>query len=230
MKKSVLVALAVAPLALFPRVAASPSGLNNIPTADTAPHLTLVLQEYSTFGAQRPPDHTAGFKFGIDPWKQSERKNRFETGYDGHFAPGTAGPGVFQVKYTTQPRAELPALSIGFANIAVDSGDRARVGQPFAYAVLSHELGFLRVHGGYGLQARGNDTLLLGVDRTFKLLDRDLVLRADAVQTDRQHNWAASVGGLYAICKYFVLESWVTEPIHRSPPAFTVKLDVVIPF
>src|SRR5438876_7687736 len=49
---------------------ASSSGLNNIPTADTAPNLTLVVQEYSTYGAQRRPDHIAGFKFGIDPWER----------------------------------------------------------------------------------------------------------------------------------------------------------------
>ena len=61
---------------------ASSSGLNNIPTADTAPHLTLVVQEYSTFGAERKPDHTAGFKFGIDPWEESEWRNRFEWGLD----------------------------------------------------------------------------------------------------------------------------------------------------
>jgi hypothetical protein len=34
---------------------ASPSGLNNIPTADTAPDRTVVVQEYSTFGELR--DH-----------------------------------------------------------------------------------------------------------------------------------------------------------------------------
>src|SRR5262245_21040232 len=92
-------------VAFVPRQARSAaSGLNNIPTADTTPNLTLVMQEYSTFGADRKPDHTAGFKFGIDPWEKTEWRNRFEFGLDGHLAPGDAGPAVFDLKYATQPR------------------------------------------------------------------------------------------------------------------------------
>jgi hypothetical protein len=56
------------------------------------------------------------------------------------------------------------------------------------------------------------------------------MLRADAIQIEQQHNWAASVGGLYALHKNFVLESWMTQPIHNSPPSFTVKLNFVIHF
>src|SRR5262245_9042032 len=97
------------------QIFASSSGLNNIPTADTAPHLTLVIQEYSTFGAKRKPDYTAGFKFGLAPWKDSEWQNRFEWGLDSHLASGDAGPAVFQFKYATQPRPNLPALGIGIA-------------------------------------------------------------------------------------------------------------------
>ena len=39
---------------------------NRATVADTAPHLTLVLQEYPTLGAHRKPNHVAGFKFLID--------------------------------------------------------------------------------------------------------------------------------------------------------------------
>ena len=60
--------------------------------------------------------------------------------------------------------------------------------------------------------------------------DRDLMLRSDAIQIDRQHNWAASIGGLYAFHKYFVFETWMTHPIHDLPPSFTVKFNLVIPF
>ena len=199
-------------------------------TADTAPHLTLVIQEYSTFGADRKPDHAAGFKFGVDPWVKSEWRNRFEGGVDGHFAPGDAGPAVFHAKYATQPRPDWPSLGLGVANLAVTENNRDRGGQPFSYAVLSHDFKFLRLHGGYGLQTHHHNSALLGVDKTFKVFDRDLVLRADAIQIERQHNWAASVGGLYALHKNFVLESWMTQPIHNSPPSFTVKFNLVIPF
>jgi hypothetical protein len=226
-----VLALSFLALALAPRqIQASSSGLNNIPTADTAPHLTLVLQEYSTFGARRKPDHIAGFKFGIDPWEKSEWRNRFEWGLDGHLTPGDAGPALFQVKYATQPSANWPALSLGVANLAVTSDDRDRAGQPFSYAVVSHDFKFLRLHGGYALQAHDDNTALLGVDKTFKLFNRDLMLRADAIQTERQHNWVASFGGLYSFCKSFALESWWSQPVHRSPGSLTVKLNFIIKF
>jgi hypothetical protein len=58
------------------RAHAAASGPNNIPTADTPPNLALVLRQFSTYGAQRQPDHVAGFKFGIDPWEESAGRNR----------------------------------------------------------------------------------------------------------------------------------------------------------
>src|SRR5262245_35694791 len=69
---------------------ATSSGLNNIPTADTAPHRTLVFQGYPTFGARRSPSHFAGFKFGIDPWEKNRWRNRFEFGMDSYLGPGDA--------------------------------------------------------------------------------------------------------------------------------------------
>jgi hypothetical protein len=221
------------PIILIPlaqRVRAAASGLNNIPSADTAPHLTWVIQEYSTFGADRGPDHTAGFKFDIDPWEKSEWRNRFEWGVDGRFAPGDAGPAVFHTKYATQPKRGWPALGLGVANLAVTEEDRDRSGQPFSYAVLTHDFKWFCLHGGYGLQTHHNNSALLGIERTWKIFGRDLMLRADAIQIENQHNWAASVSGLYAFCKYFVLESWVTQPVHNSPPSFTAKGNLVVPF
>lgn len=204
---------------------ASPSGLNNIPTADTAPDRTVVIQEYSTFGADRKPDHTAGFKMGLQPWGQ-----RFEWGLDGHLAPGDSGPAAFQIKYAIQPWEKLPTLGIGVANLAVTSEDRDRAGQPFSYAVLSHDFNLFRMHGGYGLQAHYNNTVLLGVDKTIKLFNRDFTLRADAIQSERQHNWVGSFGGMYSFCKYFTLEAWINQPIHRAPASFTTKLDFSLHF
>lgn len=99
------------------RVDASSSGLNNIPTADTAPNLTMVLQGYSLFGVQRSPDHFAAFKFGIDPRETRTWRNRFEWGLDSRVAPGDIGPSVFQAKWATQPSPRWPAISIGIANL-----------------------------------------------------------------------------------------------------------------
>ncbi len=44
---------------------AAPSGLNNIPTADTVPHRTVAVQVFDTFGAG-PHDFWSGFKTGWD--------------------------------------------------------------------------------------------------------------------------------------------------------------------
>ena len=212
------------------RLRASSSGLNNIPTADTAPNLTLVIQEYTTAGANRQPTHFAGFKFGVDPWKQSAWRSRFELGLDGYVAPRDAGPPVLQVKYSTQPRPKLPALSFGVANLASGSQNRDRGGQPFCYAVLTHDFRVFRFHGGYGLQAHNNNTPLLGVDRSFKLFQRDLMVRADAIQIEHRQNWLASFGGLYSFSRHFVLESWWNQRVHGGPGSITIKFNVVIPF
>ena len=41
---------------------------------------------------------------------------------------------------------------------------------------------------------------------------------------------SASAGLLYAFHKYFVLETWVTQPIHDHPASYTLKLNFVLPF
>lgn len=215
-----LVALPLAALA-------SPSGLNNIPTADTAPDLVPVIQEYTTVGEGRKPDHTAGMKIGFGPWDKAAYNSRFEAGVDGHFAPGTVGPALFQAKYAFQPWKEGPAMSLGSANIAVNSDDRARTGQPFSYAVLSQDFKQFRLHAGYGLQHQGN-AALLGVDKTFKVFARDLVLRADATQIQNQRQWLTSVGALYAINSWLVLESWASFPVDTGKPMFTLKLNFIL--
>lgn len=222
-----LVCLVLLLLWVSPLAHAATSGLNNIPTADTAPHRTLVIQEFSFVGARRRPDHVAGFKFGVDPWENVSWRHRFEFGVDGHFSPGDAGPAVFQFKYATQPGRRWPAFSVGVANLAATSSDRARAGQPLSYAILSQDFKIARLHGGYALQARNNNTALLGIDKTVKLFRRDLMLRADAVQIDQRTNWAASAGGVYSVNNYFAIEAWMTQPTHGRPPSFTFKFDFV---
>ena len=219
-----------ASLALFalPLAAlASSSGLNNIPTADTAPNLVPVIQEYSTFGAERKPDHTAGMKIGFGPWDKAFFDSRFEAGIDSHFAPDPAGPPVFQVKYAMQPWQQGPAIGIGSANLAVNNDGRDRVGQPFSYAVLSQDLKWFRLHGGYGLQHNGNAGFV-GIDKTFKVFNRDLTLRSDATQIQNQGQWLASVGAQYGIARWLAVESWVSVPTETGQPSFTIKFDLIL--
>lgn len=185
-----------------------------------------VIQAYTTFGADRKPDHTAGMKIGFGPWDKAAYNSRFEAGIDSHYAPDSAGPAVFSVKYAVKPWEEGPDIGLGSANLAVSSGDRTRAGQPFSYAVLSHDFKHFRLHGGYGVQHRGN-SVLLGVDKSFKVFDRDLVLRSDAVQIQDQGQWLASVGFLYAINSWLVWESWASFPTDTGKPTVTLKLNFI---
>jgi hypothetical protein len=221
-------------LALVAFFAASPrrawcsaSGLDNIPTTDTPPHLTLVIQQYSLAGKSRRPDHITGFKFGIDPWSTKKWRNRFEVGIDNHPVGGGGGPAVAQVKFASQPDPRGPAFSVGLANVARNPGDAVR---PFWYGMLSQDLQIVRLHGGYGIQAGDNNTVLVGIDRTVRLFGRTLIVRADAVQINHRKDWLASYGGLYAFTKHVVFEAWWSDPTAQRPGFITAKLNFVIDF
>ncbi|MBV9009485.1 MAG: hypothetical protein JO354_10020 [Verrucomicrobia bacterium] len=227
----------------------TPSGLNNIPTADTAPQGTFVLQVYSTVGAERDSDFNIGFKTGleVDPL-------RFEFGADSHLYPGVDGPVVLQGKVAFPFGDHLPTIAAGVANDAFTESERNRSGQPFGYAVVTEDLGLLRVTAGCGVQ-NGDALPFVGLDRTFKistpnpqsvaggagrgpgsgdrnaaLVTRDLfTLRADAIE---QHggDWLYSAGVLVPVFKYFVIETWGNFPSNGAPPSVTLKGDLVFSF
>ncbi len=158
--------------ALSGPLSATPSGLNNIPTADTTPMGVVVIQAFSNFGNDIDADFNMGFKTGLEFYNQ-----KFEFGADSHILPDKGGPVVLQAKYALPLGEGLPTLGIGVANIALGSDDRDRAGDPFTYVLLTHDFGGLfRAHAGYGFQT-DNNSVLLGVDKTFKVLERDLVLR-----------------------------------------------------
>ncbi len=60
---------------------ATPTGLNNIPTADVVPQDVLVLQSWTNFGSDVDTSWAAGFKYGP--------ACNWEVGLDG----GLTGPG-----------------------------------------------------------------------------------------------------------------------------------------
>jgi hypothetical protein len=223
MKKQ-FVSILIAILALAQTARATPSGLNNIPTADTPPDRVLVIQQFSTWGDARKPDYGAGFKMGLRPWGQ-----RFEWGLDGHLAPDDAGPALFQVKYAYQPGEKWPTLALGAANIAVTSEDRDDAGQAFKYGVLTHDFRWLRAHAGFGFQQK-NNAAFFGLDKTVKLFERDLMLRTDVIQIDDQDQWQGSVGLIYFAHKMLAVESWVSQPFDNGKPSFTLKFNCIIKF
>jgi len=223
--RSLLLTLLAAPVALL----ATPSGLDNIPTADVTPQGTWVLQTYSNFGDQHDMDFSVGFKSGLDfaAW------GKLEFGADSSVIPsggGQGGPVLLQFKYA-HDLWQGATLAFGVANIALDSQDRDRAGDAFYYPVLTQKVGddWFRVHVGYGWQHHG-DSPILGLDKTFKVWDRDLMLCTDYIQIQNQAQWEGSWGIKYTLCKYVVFETWMSQPFRTGNPIFTAKLDFVFTF
>lgn len=203
---------------------ATPSGLNNIPTADTPAQGDVVIQTWTNFGNDHDADFNLGFKTGFDVFGQ-----KLEFGADSHLFPNQGGPVVLQLKYV-QDLWEGGKLALGIANLALSNNDRDRAGDPFSYALISQTIaGSLRAHAGFGFQT-DNNSVLLGLDDTFKVLDRDLQLRTDFVQIQNQDQWMGSVGFLYVIHPRVVLEGWASQPLDHGDTVYTAKLNFVFKF
>lgn len=219
---------ALCALALPLAALATPTGLNNIPTADTVPHRTLAIQAFSSyggpnqFGANGPgkPLHWLGFKTG---WEF--KPVTVEWGLDSPIAPGRTGSLLFQTKVGGQPW-ENGAFAVGVANVALT--DQDRWSDPFSYAMVAHDFGLARLHGGFGFQTDGN-SVLLGVDRTWKVFERNFNLNADLVQTRNQRGWLPSVGAKYDLHKHVVLETWANLP-DRGNVSVITKINFVVTF
>ena len=203
------------------------SGLNNIPTADTTSDRTIVFQFKSVLSDESHSQYVSGFKMGLEPFGQ-----RFEWGVDGRAGTRSigedAGPAVLQFKLALDV-TETTALGLGVANIGLRERDRDDVGQAAKYAVFSHGFGSFRAHAGYSLQQNGN-TVLLGLDTTMPLFDRDLVLRSDLIQIDDEDQFLGSVGALYNLTDDLIVEAWVSQPFEHGEPTFTLKLNFAIKF
>ncbi len=200
---------------------ATPSGLNNIPTADIVPHRTVAVQVFDTVGAG-PHDFWSGFKTG---WQFPELGLDLEWGLDSHLAPEPAGPLLFQTKVGFEPWKD-GAVALGVAGVALT--DTARSGDPFSYAILSQNVAFARLHLGYGLQTGGN-TVLLGIDRDVTFLERNLNLNADLVQTGDGDGWLPALGLKYALTENVVFESWTNLPDEGSASVM-LKLNFVFTY
>ena len=103
-----------------------------------------------------------------------------------------------------------------------------RAGDPFTYAVLTQDLEFARLSVGYGLQTDAN-TVLVGLDRNFKVFERNLNVNADLVQTGDQSDWLTALGVKYDLTKHIVLESWVNLP-DEGDVSVMAKINFVFTF
>ena len=240
---------ALAPLVLLaPQVFGTPTGLNNIPTADTPPQGVFVLQAFTTLGENRDADLNLGFKTGLDL-----KVVKMEFGFSSHLYPDKGGPWTPHAKIAVPFGEGLPTVAVGIANLSFRDEDRRRAGDEFAYAVVSQDFGFLRVHGGCGLQD-GEALPFLGLDKTFRIASsepvsdgkatkgrehkatasetkmRDLfTLRADAIE-QRDQSWLYSAGVLVPVCKWFVFEAWANLPDNGDDASVTLKANFVINF
>ena len=239
----------LATLALLTTAAfATPSGLNNIPTADTTPQGTFVLQTFSTVGGLAEGDFNLGFKTGLD-----FKVVRFETGLASHIYPNHGGPVTIHGKMAVPLGEHLPTLAIGVANVTFSDEYRARAGDEFFYAVASQDLGWFRVHGGCASQD-GEALPFAGIDKTFrysksvptsdgkavadgksgkatmepKTIDL-FTLRGDVI-AQRDSSWLYSAGVLVPVCKSFVFETWANFPDNGDSPSWTIKGNFVLRF
>jgi len=209
-----VLAAAVA-IALAPRPASgTPTGLNNIPTADVVPQKILVLQGFANFDGET--SWFAGFKLGpTENW---------EVGLDGQLGgPGSGGGPTFQAKRKI-PLGNGARLALGAANI---SGDRDRHGDAFPYLVASLPLGGqANGHLGYSLQS-DNHALFLGADANA---GRNLTLRSDWIQTNDGNESMWSVGFISPVTKDFLVEGWALFPSAAGAQTnYVLKADYVIP-
>ncbi|MBE7494421.1 MAG: hypothetical protein HS117_05720 [Verrucomicrobiaceae bacterium] len=206
----------------------TPTGLNNIPTADTVPHRTVAVQYFSSFGGANQfgtaeagkSGHWVGFKTGWD-----FEPVHVEWGMDSPLGTGVSGPLLFQSKARFSPW-EDGMLAVGIANIALTDIDRS--GDPFSYAMLWHDFHVARLHAGYGYQTNGS-SFLFGVDRTWKVFDRNFNLNADLVQSRDQRGLITAIGAKYDLSKHIVLETWANFP-DRDRVSLIAKINFVVTF
>lgn len=210
-------------LALLSSASATPTGLNNIPTADTPPDRTVVFQSFATWGGGQPDSYWVGMKMGLTPAGQ-----KLEWGVDGRLG-GEDQFGVFQVKYAVQPWEQLPAIAFGVSNITTSGDQRNEAGHPNPYLVATQDLSWFRVTVGYGLQ-HDNEAAFFGFDKTVRLFDRDLMWRFDMTQIDDGDQWLGSAGLIYFLDKHLAVESWVSSPFEDGEVTFTLKFNVIVEF
>lgn len=205
----------LAAAALASAVQATPSGLNNIPTADVVGQDELVVQGFSEFGGERGPGWFAGFKYGP--------ARNWEVGLDDSVAgAGSAGGPTLQAKYRREVGPST-VLALGAANI---SDDRGRHGEVFPYAVVSHDLGEVRGHLGRSWQT-DNGAWFVGLDRE---VTPGLTLRADWTQAQDGEESVASLGFIRPLSSRWLVEAWASFPsAEGGETSYIVKFDFVVP-
>ncbi len=203
---------------------ASRSGLNNVPTADVSAPRVAVVHVYSAFGPGRDASFLTGVRTG---WEAGE--HGFEAGVDSRWEPGPDVPGFLNAKWRLPVRHDWPVMAFGVAGVALSETDRHRLGQPQSYAVMTENLGGLRLSAGYAVQAR-NNAWFAGFDRAFTVLGRKLVLRGDALEIQDHGQWLLSLGATYRFNSWLGVEVAQNRPVERGRDYSTAKLGLYLEY
>lgn len=210
----------------------SPSGLNNIPTADTCAKQTMVFQTWEELsGGSHDAKNWVGVKYGL--FENAEIGADYQTMGDPIRYP------QFQAKYTIDILEEIPRIAAGIANV---STDRARNGEPMPYAVATYDvLHICRLHAGYSIE-RNNEGGFGGIDRTFRLGNIDVMVCGDVIQCDDRDDALLAPGikispaaeafpGTWGmILNHLALETWTTFPTSGDAETYVVKLNAIVRF
>ena len=201
------VAAVLVPLVAF----ASPSGLNNIPTADTCTPGILVMQAYSNTRSEGGASFSVGAKYGV--------VKGIEVGVDYQLAPeGSTGPLNGQVKGAWWTEDGTTGLCLGLAGITNDWDEH----HPFPYGVISHKFSPLdRGHIGYAPQ-KDAQQFFLGYDHQFP----GALLRTDFVRDTDNDVSMYSLGALVPT-SWGAWEGWVSrvDTDEDDDTVFTLKVD-----
>ena len=192
----------------------SPTGLNNIPTADYTPEHALVLQTYDFMQSGERTGIYLGVKYGLG--------HGIEVGVDKRLTPTPDGPTQLQAKKTWDLVGDSTRLCVGVSNVTDNPSDHPR----HPYAVVTQKLSSnWRGHAGYAPE-RDNREWFVGTDYT---LPCGTVLRGDAVHSTTQ---SATVYGLGALVptRFGAVEGWVSRLSDGATggsdaTVYTLKLD-----
>ncbi len=220
------------------------SGLNNIPTADVPPTNVLVVQGFSNVSHNTRTDHFVGLKYGV--------LDGLEFGVDWKASGEPHSHLTYQVKYAFDITEDLLRGAVGVANVSENESD---TGNNFPYVVTSWDFKDARGHLGFTAQD-DNEGFFAGFDTTFPVIDRDFMVRLDAIQTNEMRDMLYSAGFIYnlkandsagsgeagekgeaqpkglleKITSNMLFESWISIPSTSAEEVVTFKLNYVIEF
>ncbi len=202
----------------------TPSGLNNIPTADVADTGVLVLQQMNNLRLGGfDGRHVLAFKYGIAPnaelgWVGAPRHSGSRRDFLLGVGAAASYPTTFHGKVKVPIQDKLQ-MGVGIINL---NNSAKTAGHPVYYSVLSQHLKWARVHFGF-MTTKGSDGLFVGLDKTIGLW----TLRADF--NDVGSGSVFTFGFLRPLSSEWILEGWLSFPTAKGVrETATVKLNYVV--